>query len=98
MARREGEDIVFLLDLRHEADSGMRRLTSDTRFAEPMRRALAGESGILIGPDYRNVIVLAAYEPLPELGMGLVAKMDLDEVRAPLIAILCSVSSGPWLS
>jgi PAS domain S-box-containing protein len=50
-----------------------------------LSRATAGESGVMRGPDYRGVPVLAAYEYLPFLEVALVAKMDLAEVRAPLL-------------
>ncbi|WP_170826963.1 bacteriohemerythrin [Magnetovibrio blakemorei] len=39
----------------------------------------------MIGADYRKVDVLAAYEPLKGLNAGVVAKIDLTEVRAPFI-------------
>ena len=84
LARREGEDIVFLLDRRHPASRPSMRIPfSGTPLAEPMRRALSGESGITVGTDYRGETVLAAYEPVAELALGIVAKIDLREIQQP---------------
>jgi signal transduction histidine kinase/DNA-binding response OmpR family regulator len=84
LARRENGEIVYLLSRRHAADESSQRIPfeGDTR-AEPMRRALTGQKGTIIGPDYRGEPVLAAYEPVGELQLGIVAKIDLAEVRAP---------------
>jgi len=85
LSRREGDDIVFLLSHRHSEVLTPKPVPFDSGLAEPMRLALSGRSGTVIGLDYRGVTVLAAYEPMQELGLGIVAKIDLEEVRAPFV-------------
>jgi PAS domain S-box-containing protein len=85
LARREGDNIVFLLRHRHYDLDKPKPIALDSKLAEPMRRALSGLSGTVVGLDYRGVTVLAAYEPVTELGLGIVAKIDLVEVRAPFV-------------
>ncbi len=50
----------------------------------PMHFALNGESGVTIRTDYRNQEVVAAYQPLQELGLGMVLKIDTQELHAPI--------------
>ncbi len=51
----------------------------------PMQLALSGKSGSLIGSDYKGQEVLAAYTSLILKGqrVGLVAKIDLQEIKGP---------------
>ncbi|MCJ7754081.1 MAG: PAS domain S-box protein, partial [Thermoanaerobaculales bacterium] len=83
MARREGDFIVFVLEHRYMHIGLPEPVLFASARAEPMRRALLGQSGTVVGLDYREVVVLAAYEPVDVLDLGIVAKIDLEEVRAP---------------
>ncbi len=85
LAKREGDYIVFLLGHRHFDLESPRPVAYDSDLAEPMRLALSGMSGTLVGLDYRGVLVLAAHEPVGLLGQGIVAKIDLSEIRAPFL-------------
>lgn len=87
LARRSGENINFLLRLRHSLSPGpeINTIPFRTKVAEPMRRALQGKSGALTGLDYRGENVLAAFAPVKNLGWGIVTKIDLSEVRQPFI-------------
>ena len=85
LALQEGGQIVFLLRLRHTGLDKPNSVGMESGLAEPMRRALAGQSGVMVGRDYRGVEVLAAYEPVAFLNLGLVVKIDMTEVRAPYV-------------
>jgi two-component system sensor kinase FixL len=85
LAERQGDEIVFLLPSRPVPTSPPARVRWGAEDAEPMRRALQGESGTVVAPDYRGRTVLAAYEPVPDSDWGVVAKIDMAEVRAPFI-------------
>ncbi len=82
LAKRVGGDIVYILDHRYREDRQV-PVPLDGTLAEPMRQALQGRSGSMVGRDYRGVKVLAAYEYVPALGWGIVAKVDLAELRVP---------------
>ncbi len=85
LAEHQGDYINFLVRHRHGNDQLPEPIAYDSQWAEPQRRALNGESGSDIALDYRGEIVLAAYEPVKYLDLGIVAKLDLAEIRAPFI-------------
>ncbi|MEE8576729.1 MAG: PAS domain S-box protein [candidate division Zixibacteria bacterium] len=85
LARLERGEIVFLLNYRNHESEDPLSISISSPNAEPMRRALSGKSGTVVGLDYRGEKVLAAYEPVRELGIGIVAKIDLSEIRSPFI-------------
>ena len=93
LAELDGNSIVFLLQHRHKVQGLSFSILWEEKIAEPMKAALRGQSGTMIGRDYRGVEVIAAYEPVKVLNLGLVAKIDLDEIAAPIIRELLLVYS-----
>jgi len=85
LAEKKGQLIVFLLNPRYDDSDKRVQIPFDSKLAEPMRRALSGLSGTVTGLDYRGVIVLAAYEPVAVLNIGIVAKIDMSEIRKPFV-------------
>jgi len=85
LSTKRNDQIVFLLSHRHYDLDQPKPVPWRSELAAPMRLALSGQSGVITGLDYRGERVLAAYEPVGELGMGIVAKIDLSEIRAPFI-------------
>ena len=83
LVRKKENQIVFLLSHKLTDLKIPQSLPLDSPLGIPLKKALNGGSGTMVGPDYRNVIVLAAYEPIKILNLGLVAKIDLREIRAP---------------
>ncbi|MBF0273378.1 MAG: PAS domain S-box protein [Magnetococcales bacterium] len=85
VGRREGDRIVFMVRHRHSDFDKPQPVPLPSRLAIPMQRALSGQSGSVVGLDYRGVEVLAAYEPVAILNMGVVVKVDMEEVRSRYI-------------
>jgi len=83
LASKEKGQIVFILRHRHYDLDNPKPVPWESDLAEPMRLALSGKSGTIVDIDYRGEKVLAAYEPVAELNLGIVAKIDLAEIRAP---------------
>ncbi len=85
LAERVGDQVVFLLPTRKRDFQVPDPVPFDADRAGPMILALSGQSGTTTALDHQGVEVLAAYEYLPFMDMGLVAKIDMSEVRAPFI-------------
>ena len=85
MAQQKNNEIQFVLSHREPQAGKLRPIPFNGLWAEPMRRALSGKSGVMTGLDYRGVEVLAAHEPVSILDLGLVGKMDISEIRKPFV-------------
>ncbi len=95
LAKRQDDRVVFVLSHRNDTQTIPEPIPFTSELAEPMRCALEDRSGSLVGKDYRGTMVLAAYEPVAVLNLGVVAKIDVDEIRAPFLKAgllsLCAV-------
>jgi PAS domain S-box-containing protein len=87
LVHREGDQIVFLLAHRSGQQIKLEPIPFSSPAAEASRRVLSAECSTLIGPDYRGKPVVAAFEPVRAGGAtwGLVAKVDVEEIRAPYV-------------
>jgi len=98
LARQVNNSIVFLLAHGREGVVVPDPISFESDLAEPMRRALRGESGTVVGLDYRGDLVLAAFEPTAGLGLGVVAKVDIAKIREPFVrASLWALIAGAVL-
>jgi|WetSurMetagenome_2_1015567.scaffolds.fasta_scaffold01619_3 PAS domain S-box-containing protein len=82
--RREGDQIVYLNELKFAKNS---ELTLKKQVAEtklPAVMALNGITGTLDGIDYRNVHVVASMKKIPGTSWYMVSKIDRDEVFSVL--------------
>ncbi len=83
LVRRDGDGVLFLNDLRHRPGSAMklRRPLSGTL---PAASAVRGRVGVFRGSDYRGIRVWSVLRPVPGTDWFMVAKVDEEEILAPL--------------
>ncbi len=84
LGQKSGDFVEIVFHQRHRHLPDTRPIFSSNE-AEAMRQALQGNTGILVATDYLGIKVLAAHAPLKQLEYGLVAKIDIAELRAPFI-------------
>lgn len=82
LGMRDGETALYLNDLRHRPDSGLKFSVPLTDKSLPVVLAIHGQHGVVEGHDYRGVAVLAALGQIPDSDWVLVAKIDKDEALA----------------
>jgi PAS domain S-box-containing protein len=85
LVRHEGESVLYLNELRHRTGTALTLRLPANNPTLPAALALqADEPGSTQGSDYRGTEVLAAYRPVAGSDWHIVAKIDRDEVLAPL--------------
>jgi signal transduction histidine kinase len=97
LAKRDQDKIVFLLRSPYSDVSSLAPISMNSGLAEPMNRALSGLSGTMVGRDFNGERVLAAYEPIAGLNLGIVAKIDVAKIREPFVkagGIIAVIAAG----
>ncbi|MBF0629009.1 MAG: response regulator [Magnetococcales bacterium] len=85
LVTRDGDEVVFLNELRHSKNTALQLRLPITEGSDlPAARGVMGERGIMEGRDYRREPVLAATIPMRRMPWIMVAKIDQEEVYAPL--------------
>ncbi|MCX6568099.1 MAG: PAS domain S-box protein [Candidatus Aminicenantes bacterium] len=92
IVRRDGNDVLYLNELRFQKDTALRlRLPLGRQDVLAVKAAL-GQEGIAEGLDYRGVPAIAALRAVPNSPWFLIARMDTAEVFAPLRARLWEIA------
>lgn len=84
LVQREGNDVVFLNELRHIKNMPLMMKYPLTELSLPAVKAVLGWQGVVYGTDYRKKNVLAAVKAVPDTAWFLVAKVDTEEIYAPI--------------
>lgn len=82
LVRREGENVLFLNNLRHRPGWALALRIPLTRTEVPAVQAALGYEGFFEGRDYRDEPVIAFIKAVPDSPWSVVAKMDAREALA----------------
>ena len=88
LIRRDGNDALFLNELRFQKDTALKLRVSLENIMMPAVQAALGHKEIVEGIDYRGVPVIADVRPVPDSPWFLVALMESSEVYTPLTQML----------
>jgi PAS domain S-box-containing protein len=84
LVRREGDEVVYLNELRHRQDTALELRVPLTRIEVPAVQAALGREGMVWGKDYRGVPVLAVIRRIVASPWILVSKVDEGEIFVEL--------------
>ena len=87
LVRRDGNDAMFLNDLKFGTDAALNLRVSLANTNMPAVKAILGQEGVVEGADYRAVPSLAALKSVTDSPWFLVAKMDTAKLCAAARAV-----------
>ncbi len=84
LIRKDGDEIVYLNELRHLKKSALTLKKQASEENLPAAMAVRGVKGTIDGIDYRNVRVVASMKKIPGTQWFMIAKIDQEEVFSVL--------------
>jgi len=84
LVRREGNEVLYLNELRFRKGSALKLRFPLNRTELPAVQAALGHEGIVEGRDYRGLPVIAGLKAIPDSPWYIVARMDTSEIASPL--------------
>lgn len=84
LIQQEGDSVLYLNELRHRKHTALSLAFPLAEKGLTAAAAVLGRRGVIEGIDYRGERVLSAVRPVPGTPWILLAKMDENEVYAPL--------------
>ena len=91
LVRRDGDDVLYLNELRYRKNTALTLRYPLTRTEKPAVKAVLGQEGIIEGTDYRGEQVIAATRKVPGTPWFLVTRMDKNE-------FLAAIQGALWLT
>jgi len=82
LVQRDGDSVLFLNELRYQTGTALTLRIPLSQTETPAVKAALGTQGVVRGPDYRGVDVLAAIRAVPDSPWFIVAKIDATEAFA----------------
>jgi len=83
LVRREGDDVLYLNNLKFQKNAALNIRLSLKQDYLPAARAVGGYKGIMEGYDYRGEKVIAALAAVPDSPWFMVSRIDMAEIFAP---------------
>jgi len=84
LIERQGDSIIYLNELRHMKNTALTFRLPIANEQLPASMAVRGREGTVEGTDYRGIPVLAGIKKIPDSPWFMVAKVDQEEIYAPL--------------
>ena len=85
IGQQDGDGVVFVAPTRHDREAAFRRrIALGSEYSVSLQNAVQGRHGQGVSTDYRGTQVLAAWRYVPSFRWGMVVKIDVDEVLAPV--------------